>query len=129
MAFANLALAHLALEHLAIANLMLANLALAMSVLGHFVSEFWVWGTCNGRLGESWAPAQLGEPWFQARLGEPGGTAFWTLHIKNNSKNPYEQAQLGNIYALETTRLLSQARRAPKELHYGITLRDCIAEF
>ena len=44
---------------------------------------------------------ELGDPWAQAWPGEPGGTALWTLYIKLNSKNPFEQNSVRekrNIY-------------------------------
>ena len=54
-------------------------------ILGSFWSHFGklsLGGTWHGRLGE---PAAAGP-------GEPGGTAEWTQHIKNESKNPISRA-------------------------------------
>ena len=50
------------------------------------ISGIWLWGTCKGRLGEPDGELSLSRP------GEPGGTAFWSLHINLNSKNPSKQS-------------------------------------
>ena len=82
LALANLALANLAIENLAIAHLALANVTLDLFVLGNFVSGCWVWGTCNGR---------LGEPGKKGTGGTEGDGRLEPAH-KKNSKNPSKQS-------------------------------------
>ena len=47
-----------------------------------------IWGTCKGRLG---GPGKK-------RIGGTTGVAHWTLHKKNNSKNPSKQSLVRELY-------------------------------
>ena len=91
LTLANLALASLALANSALANVALANLALAIVVLRHVVSRCWVWETCKGTLEEPAGELSL------VVTGEPRGATIWSLHIKNNSKNPAKQKLVREI--------------------------------